>query len=391
MAAGPITGPYYIHHSFQGDLDSTREDRRFPIEDGRQLIPEGYKSFIYINGILNERSDAVNAAKKLSEYVNSSVVLFYNPTQASCDDVVGLIADFMNVVTKEQDTLRDISGAKMIIFAHSHGAYITLKALKALASSSDPSHGLILDTEIITFGPATLIKNSQRFVSRNYIHINDLVSIVANMGADSIDETQLRRVVVSLAETSVREFFHSHNITFTEEDIRNLVRLCERFINSSIGEFLLPLISQFLSMCSQAFISEPEGRKILENALRGPLFLKDETLTEHLAETKIALQRKIFLFSLESAMQSLEEYLPSGTDEATRDIMRLFLRHAGVVLAEATDRANTSSTFSIVILNNEIVQRENETFVDSIKSSHSILDSYLDVNNVRVRSHLESL
>ena len=184
----------------------TRESQVFPINDSNGNHPG--ESIIFVNGIMNKlegytapkneqevlfpnREGAKVSAEKVSSSIDfQRVVLFYNPTfcvshrdiTVGEDRIAPLYSLLGELITSEHqrcsENLSEGHVIRVLVIAHSHGALLTYKALEHVDSS------VRQNVEVATFGGAKLIPPTLGRRVYNYIHANDIIPTLAQLGPE---------------------------------------------------------------------------------------------------------------------------------------------------------------------------------------------------------------
>ncbi len=169
-------------------------------------------TILFVNGVSNTRQSAQETANRLSKSVSSQVELFYNP--------ITFTGNFGNEVKELAQRIEELMDSfwGVCIIAHSHGAKLTLNALREIRNRNiDLTKKNIT---IFTFGGAVDIGNEYGKKVGNVRNDGDFVQLVGKL---VFDWESSRSKNVSFHPAGAHEFDSAYK-KYASEEIKEFKR-----------------------------------------------------------------------------------------------------------------------------------------------------------------------
>lgn len=180
---------------------------------GKPLDPPG-TTLMFCNGIMNDLDNAKASASVISQaFGGRQVFVYHNPT--TCSDYFETteekIMRQMDLSTSLADKIHDFilsdrkTGIKdheicIILFAHSHGAIVTNRALAGI-SGLDQTHQNKI--KVYAFGGAIMIPKSLASKVYNFVFNEDVISLAASVRPENMVSYHVQRIFTIMKEKGV--------------------------------------------------------------------------------------------------------------------------------------------------------------------------------------------
>lgn len=178
-------------------------------EEGKKSTHQN-RIFMFCNGINNSQQDAIDRAKQMSElFDNAKVILAHNPTREITFFAWNVTQEIRNkeeelsasLAQRISDLLNDDKNI-MILFAHSHGTFLTKRALELLKDKNKNKQ-----VRVFGFGGVTMIPKELGFSVYNTIFNTDAFALIGNVLRKTTNESGFQALTTAMQHGDTPEHF----------------------------------------------------------------------------------------------------------------------------------------------------------------------------------------